>query len=298
MTTTTNALLTLQGLAGLNRNAGSKGMTGALWLAAVDEDTGVVNAEPTRPWTTWYSSTALVATSNTGSAGMSGALWLKRRDEETDDWSDNGKLSGADTNSSNDDERNSQDFDVLPEMANFKFNDSENFPHSARTAPALGGPQRTVAAAVGSLQRRMSFRGSKSPRQLPPVEETLTQNEKKNQDDSAPVSAGRLAALRRRMSFGSKSPRQLQPTEVDHHYGSAPGTAKPRAQAKLSKTRSVSDFSKSLNQLNTESNKPTPSFTGPWPPGKGRRRRNTGGYHPNIDEIREELACPGGYEDI
>ena len=72
---------------------------------------------------------------------------------------------------------------------------------------------------------------------------------------------------------------------------SKPGSnsATPREGMRRSFSETMAGFTTSFS---------TPSHQKVAPLGNVRRRRNTGGYHPKIDKMREASAGPGGYEHV
>ena len=112
-----------------------------------------------------------------------------------------------------------------------------------------------------------------------------------------PTSGGSARKLMRKMSLGAwrdsrcpstescKSSRSIEPSNEE----ALPDPQAARRGMVNSFSKSMASFSKSFSAPNDEK---------VAPPGNGRRRRNTGGYHPKVDDELEALAGPGGYEHM
>ena len=115
-----------------------------------------------------------------------------------------------------------------------------------------------------------------------------------------PTSGGSARKLMRKMSLGAwrdsrslgteslqscKSPRPSEPS----NEGASPDPQAARKGMVRSFSMSMASFSQSFS---------TPKDEKMAAPRNARRRRNTGGYHPMINDELEALAGPGGYEHM
>ena len=67
---------------------------------------------------------------------------------------------------------------------------------------------------------------------------------------------------------------------------------------KTSLSHRASSFSQSMSKFTHSFSVPDAHKVTPWKSSSFRKRRNTGGYYPNVDEKREIAAGCGGYEGL